>query len=290
MTAPAGTSAYSRDGPPRLAAIDCWTIGYAIVAALALAWRWRTEPTGRELLAIAHLLLIVLPLLAPRARQAGRFAAFLGDWYPIILLLALYTEIGLLNIAGGLVHDPVVQRWELALFGSQPSRDWIRAQSGWWLSWPLHLAYLSYYPIVVGAPLVLWATGRRAAARRTILLTMIAYYLCYVVFLFFPVAGPRYAFALAANEAARSGIAVFTQDLLNFADSWGAAFPSSHVAAALVASVSAGWGWRALGWVLVPIAVLLAFGTVYGQYHYAVDALAGAGLGALILAVAYRRR
>jgi membrane-associated phospholipid phosphatase len=35
--------------------------------------------------------------------------------------------------------------------------------------------------------------------------------------------------------------------------------------------------------VLVPAAVLLAFGTVYGQFHYAVDALAGAALAALVL-------
>lgn len=274
----------------RLAPIDRWTMGYAIVASLALAWRWRAEPTGRELLALANLLLIALALLAPRARRAGSVGAFLGEWYPIILLIALYTAIGLLNIAGGLVHDPVVQRWEAALFGGQPSRDWIRAQTAWWLSWPLHLAYLAYYPIVVGAPLALWITGRRHAARHTILLTMAAYYVCYAVFLFFPVAGPRYAFALAGNDAAHSGIAVFTQGLLNSLDAWGAAFPSSHVAAALVASVSAGWGWRPLGRVFVPIAVLLGFGTVYGQYHYAVDALAGAALAGLILVAGYGRR
>lgn len=275
---------------PRLAPIDRWTIGYAIVASFALAWRWPAEPTGRELLALAHLLLIALALLSSRAREAGPVGAFLGEWYPIIVLIALYTEIGLLNIAGGLVHDPVVQRWETALFGGQPSRDWIRAQSAWWLSWPLHLGYVAYYPIVVGAPLALWVARRRDAARQTILLTMVAYYVCYTVFLFFPVAGPRYAFASAGNDAAHSGIAVFTQGLLNGADSWGAAFPSSHVAAALAASVSAGWGWRPLGWVLVPIAVLLAFGTVYGQYHYAVDALVGAGLAGVILVAGHTRR
>jgi len=278
------------DPAGRLQAIDRWTIGYGVVASVALAWRWRAEPAGRELLLLAHLLVVCVALLAPRARQAGTVGALLGDWYPIILLFAFYTEIGLLNIAGGRVHDPVIQHWETVLFGGQPSRDWIRMYPAWWVSWPLHLAYLTYYPIVVGAPLALWITRRRDAARLTILLTMIAYYLCYAVFLFFPVAGPRYAFALASNEATRSGVAVFTQGLLNGADSWGAAFPSSHVAAAMVASASAGWGWGALGWLLVPIAVLLAFGTVYGQYHYATDALTGAALAGVILVAGYRHR
>jgi membrane-associated phospholipid phosphatase len=269
----------------RLAAIDRWTLAYVAIVSVALAWRWPSGPSGREALIVAHLLLVTVAVVAPRAREAGPVGQFLGDWYPIILLTALYAEIGLLNLAGGLVHDPLVQRWEAALFGAQPSREWIRAQPHWWISWPLHLAYLSYYPAVLGAPLALWASGRRASARLTILLTMVAFYVCYVVFLFFPVAGPRYAFALAGNEAAQSGIAVFTQQLLDGGDSWGAAFPSSHVAAALTASVSAGWGWRPLGWILVPMSVLLVFGTVYGQYHYAVDAVAGVGLAVVILRV-----
>ena len=78
--------------------------------------------------------------------------------------------------------------------------------------------------------------------------------------------------------------------LLDGGDAWGAAFPSSHVAAALTSSVSAGWGWRPLGWALVPVAVLLTFGTVYGQFHYAVDAAVGVVLALVILAVGWAKR
>jgi len=45
---------------------------------------------------------------------------------------------------------------------------------------------------------------------------------------------------------------------------------------------------RPLGTVLLPLVVLLAFGTVYGQLHYAIDAVAGALLGALVLVLAAR--
>jgi membrane-associated phospholipid phosphatase len=62
------------------------------------------------------------------------------------------------------------------------------------------------------------------------------------------------------------------------------------VAAGLAASVSAAQGWRALGVVLVPTAVLLSLGTVYGQLHYAVDALAGAAVAALVLVLHPPRR
>jgi membrane-associated phospholipid phosphatase len=41
--------------------------------------------------------------------------------------------------------------------------------------------------------------------------------------------------------------------------------------------------WRALGAVLVPLALLLCAATVYGQLHYAVDAVAGAAIAAAVL-------
>src|SRR5256885_17148599 len=104
---------------------------------------------------------------------------------------------------------------------------------------------------------------------------MITFYLCYVVFLFFPVAGPRYAFDLAHNTATQTWPARFTQWLLDRGDSWGAAFPSSHVAAAVVAAICALRYWRALGLALVPPTVGLVVSVVYGQFHYAVDAVAG---------------
>jgi membrane-associated phospholipid phosphatase len=269
-----------------LAPLDRWTLGYLAVTSTALSWRWNAGLPHRELLALVHLLLGGLVFLAPRARAQGGFGGLLGEFYPLIVVTALYTELGLLNTAAGVSHDALVQAWEEALFGGQPSLDWIRAQPWPALAWPLHVGYLSYYFILVVAPLGLWITGRRDAARRTLLLEMASLYICYSIFLVFPVAGPRYLFPLARNAATETAIAVFTQKLLNTGSAWGTAFPSSHVAVALVCAVSAWWEWRALGAVLLPLAVLLTLGTVYGQFHYAVDALAGAVVAGAILAVA----
>lgn len=105
------------------------------------------------------------------------------------------------------------------------------------------------------------------------------------MFLLFPVAGPRYAFPYVHNAATAVAPAVLTQKLLDQAAAWGTAFPSSHVAAALAASVSAWQGWRPLGAILLPLSLVLSAGTVYGQLHYAVDALAGAALAGLVLAL-----
>ena len=121
----------------------------------------------------------------------------------------------------------------------------------------------------------LWFSGRREAARHTILGVMITFYLCYVVFLFYPVAGPRYAFELPHNAATAVGPARLTQWLLDRGDSWGAAFPSSHVAASVVATGFALRYWRPLGFALLLPTTGLVLGVVYGQFHYGVDALSG---------------
>ena len=46
------------------------------------------------------------------------------------------------------VHDPLVQRWELALFGTQVSREWWQAAPSRFWSTVLHAAYFSYYFVV----------------------------------------------------------------------------------------------------------------------------------------------
>src|SRR5207237_6477953 len=107
---------------------------------------------------------------------------------------------------------------------------------------------------------------------------------CYVVFLFFPVAGPRYAFDLAHNRATGVWPARATQWLLDRGDSWGAAFPSSHVAAAVVAAVCALRYWRRLGLVLAPFTLGLGLSAVYGPFHFAVDAVAGLIVAGPVLA------
>ena len=63
--------------------------------------------------------------------------------------------------------------------------------------------------------------------------------------------------------------------MLDRGDSWGAAFPSSHVSAAVVAAICALRYCRPLGLALAPLTLGLVLSVVYGQFHYAVDALAG---------------
>ena len=274
-----------------MTSVDCWTLGYALVAAAAVAWRAPREHIP-ALLAI-HALLVALVLMMPRARRAGPVGRFLGDWYALLIVTALYTEVGLVNLADGRAYDRIVLGWEQALFGFQPARDWIRSNPSIWLSWGLYLGYLAYYPIIAAGPLALWATGRREAMRRAMTTIMATFYVCYTIFLLFPVVGPRHIFPAADNVATRTLIAQLTAQFIEHVAAWGAAFPSSHVAVSVAATVAALLEWRMLGASLVVPTTLLALGSVYGQFHYAVDVLAGLGVGLAVAAVVWltsRRR
>jgi membrane-associated phospholipid phosphatase len=265
-------------------AIDIATLVYVAIAtgAVFVSFQGDVIPGWPWLLA-AHALIVALVLLAPRARTAGRAGKFLGDWYPMLLLPALYGEIGVLTLDAGFQNDLMIQRLEAWVFGSQVSYRWIRETADPLFSWTLHACYLAYYPILYASPFALWMAGRKDASRHTIFAVMATFYVCYVVFLFFPVAGPRYAFDAAHNIATDVGPARFASWLLDRGDSWGAAFPSSHVAASVVATGMALRYWRALGFVLLPFTAGLILAVVYGQFHYAVDALAGLIVAALML-------
>jgi membrane-associated phospholipid phosphatase len=261
--------------------LDRWTLAYLAFVSVVLATRWHLPLPHRELLVLAHLLILAVVLLAARVR-AHRPGSALADWYALFLLPPVYSELGILNATQGISHDLLVQSWDAALFGGQPSFDWIRALPSPTVSTVLHLAYLSYYFIVLGTPLGLWLSGRRQGARESIIRIMAAFYVCYVIFLLFPVAGPRYLFPLAQNAATAVPVARFTQDLLNGGAAWGTAFPSSHVAVTLVAALCGWLSWRAFGAVLLVGASLLTAATVYGQFHYAIDAIAGLVVGAFM--------
>src|SRR5205814_4667260 len=271
----------------RLTAVDVVTLVYLAFATAAVLAFSGHDHAGWNLLLTAHGLIVVLVLIAPAARQAGPAGQFLGDWYPMLLLGGLYAEVGVLNVDLAYQHDLVVQRLELWAFGSQLSYRWIREMPNPLLSWFLHGCYLAYYAILYTSPLGLWFSGRPDAARRTIFAVMVTFYLCYVVFLFFPVAGPRYTFELAHNAAPSVWPARATQWLLALGDSWGAAFPSSHVAAAVVAALCALRYWRPLGLLLTPLTLGLVLSVVYGQFHYAVDAMAGLIVACAVLASQY---
>jgi membrane-associated phospholipid phosphatase len=211
----------------------------------------------------------------------------LRDLLPLLLGPFLYVELRwLIPGMGRPHHDALVLAWERSLFGGTPSSGWAPAMPWLALSELLHLAYASYYAIVLVPPIVLYVRGKRSAFAATMLALTIVYGACFTTYLFFPVDGPRYLVGPA--NAPVGPVRAFVLHLLEAGSSRGTAFPSSHVAAAVVASLCALAFQRRLGIVVTVLTGGLALGTVYGGFHYGVDALVGALLGVVCWLVARR--
>ena len=261
----------------RLRPVDRVLLGYVAVTSVVAAVRLSSTPAAGWVL-LANALVVLLIALASRAGEAS----WIGDLYPVCILLALYGALDLLAGSGGVTtHDAVVQQWETAIFGGQISREWWqRAPSTFW-STLFHGAYFSYYLVIPAGPLWFLWKGDRQNLRRVVLAEVTTFMVCYLVFIFFPVAGPYYEFPRPSPEFLDNGAARLVYATLSKGSSYGAAFPSSHVAGVIAAIIACTRGSRPLGAVLAIPGLLLTVGGVYCQMPYGVDALAGVVLGVL---------
>ena len=258
------------------------TLAYLLVT-LPLFWRGEWTPRhGAFLVAHAAAVAGLWWSIRPGARTNP-----LADWLPLALVPLLYAELP--HLMGFAVYrDAIVQTSEAAVFGTQPARTLAGAAPSVALSELLHLGYLLYYPIVYVPPLTIYLAGRTEAYGRTLLTVMLTYTLCFVVFVFFPVEGPRYAWGAPAGVPG-GPIRALTLAVLEGGSSRGTAFPSSHAAVAVAQAVVALRYQPRVGVVVAVASVFLMVGAVYGGFHYAVDILAGAGLGIVVaLAVGLR--
>lgn len=220
----------------------------------------------------AHLLALGVALLVLSTRRAAMRP--LRDWLPLLLGPFLYVEMRWLIVGVGRPHgDALVVSWEHALFRGDPSATWARAMPVPALSELLHLAYASYYLLIYLPPVWLYARGKRREFAVTLLALTLTYGVCFAFYLLFPVDGPRYLVGPAA--APEGPVRTFVLHLLAAGSSRGTAFPSSHVAASIVASLCALRFARPVGIVVALLTAGLMLGTVYGGFHYGVDVLAG---------------
>lgn len=260
--------------------VDRLILGYvAVVSGLAL-WRLPGNPECRWVL-LAHALVVALVFLLQRP-GLGAMGRTIHDVYPAILLILFYSEIDILNATGTVIHDATVQGWEVALFGEQVSQTlWRDHFPSRLASAVLHAAYWSYYPLLI-LPVAWFAVRRELfALRRTLFLVVATLFACYLVFLLWPVVGPYYEFARPDAWFLENAPARLVYATLASGSSYGAAFPSSHVAATIAATSGAWRGDRRLGAAMIGPAALLTLSVVYCQMHYGVDAITGVAVGAV---------
>jgi len=226
----------------------------------------------------AHLAAGFLPVLFARApERLSRPVAVLREIYPLLFVLAFWTELGYLRELYHVgVHDPLVTAWDLRVFGQHFNLTWMPRMPAVWLSEVMHFVYFAYYPLIFVPVIAVGLIGRVDAMRDMIFRLTVTYLGCYVLYLWFPVDGPSALLPHYQGALTDGFWYQVVKSAHDSGDSLGTAFPSSHVAGSITIALVA-WRWLPRFWagLILGEAVAVCFATVYTQNHYAIDALAG---------------
>jgi membrane-associated phospholipid phosphatase len=255
---------------------------YFVCASAGLLLRPSRVSSWNSWLFVNFLCLVALGLLVHN-RQRSPAWEFLHDWYPLLMFIVCFEEVSHLSfLLRDAWQDHYLLRFEAWLFPVPPT-VWMGRLGSPLVTELMELGYFSYFLLFLIVGGVLYGRENKRAFRQVTDATVLSYLICYAVFVLFPTEGPAYTLAPQHNFQLPGGGPFHWAVMLiqTNAGVHGNAFPSAHVAGAVVALIFA---WRhspKLGLCLTPLVILLCLGAVYDRYHYLSDVVAGVAVGAI---------
>jgi membrane-associated phospholipid phosphatase len=217
----------------------------------------------------------------------------LRDWYPTVLLLLAYREMGWLapdQHTYALEQTWVV--WDKYLLNDLGMKALIESL-GPLVPSLLEMSYTLVYSTPFIGLAVLYAFRRRDRVDGFLFPFALGVLSAYALFPFFPSEPPRTVFPGEYFPAYMTVFRRFNWTMLGNYGIHTSVFPSAHVSGAFSAAFAMRrvlpekvWPWR----LLMVLAVLIATATVYGRYHYLADAAAGLALALVSVSVTWRSR
>ncbi len=255
-----------------------------------IVWFHRVQLPEWEFYLLAHLLAAagIWKLHRLRLGSLPGVIQFFRDWYPALLFPVLYKEVERFALAfGNWRLTESIQQLEVSFFGGHPSLYASRLCPWVSLSEYLHFCYFAYLLLLPAVGGWWYFNGRRRDFYELLLLVSATLFSSYVFYMSYPVDSPFYLFARLEAPLTDG----FFYRLVHFfserGGARGGAFPSAHVSVSLVIWLVAWQRQRRLAWVLAPMIAGLVCATVYGRFHYVLDALAGL-LVAVLITESYR--
>lgn len=212
---------------------------------------------------------------------------FARDWIPQGLTILAYKEMGWFapkTHTYRLEHSWVV--WDRMLLNDWHGRAIVESL-GPVLPSLLELSYVLVYalpPVTMGI-----VYGLKLARKQTdMMLTiyLLGMLLCYAQFPFWPSEPPRTVFPGQDMPTLETPVRAFSLWIVGNYGIHTSVFPSAHVSGAVAAALGMARlvpQRRRLVAAYFAYAATVAIATVYGRYHYAVDAIAGAAVGCIAL-------
>jgi membrane-associated phospholipid phosphatase len=230
---------------------------------------------ARILLANAVIAFVYLLLSQVRESQWVETAR---DWIPQALMVVAYKQMGWFAPAthtNQFEHEWIV--WDRLLLDDLHLRAIIEFL-GPVVPSLLEVSYALVYavpPITMG---IIYALGLRKRADTILTIYLLGLFLCYAQFPFWPSEPPRAVFPGQDMPNVTTVVRTFNLWLVGTYGIHTSVFPSAHVSGAVAAAFGVAYvipHRRRLVLAYFVYAILVAFATVYGRYHYAVDAAGG---------------
>jgi membrane-associated phospholipid phosphatase len=269
------------EAPGRLRHSEWIYVGFFFYTALFSFFLPLGAGTRLGLAMIAASVAIIFTVLSRR-----RFS-MVRDWLPLCLTLLAYREMDWFTPA---YKDHHFERtwivWDRVIL-----HDW-RVQNvieslGPLLPGYLELCYLLVYAVGFYGIAVLYLVHKRERVDAFVCVYALSGLLCYAMFPFFPSDPPRTVFPTTDLPNIVTPIRSLNLWLVNGAGIHSSVFPSAHVSTGFAAA----WAlthllperpWFGRG--LMIYAISMSIATVYGRYHYAVDAIAGFAVSVVAIA------
>jgi len=229
--------------------------------------------------------LLLLPLIPLQSKSI----AIARDWIVLALTILCYEEMGWLAPADRTYA--LEQRW--IVWDRRFLESWhVKAaieSCGSLFPTILELSYALVYVMPIFGLLTLYVYGRAEDSDRFLWDFLIATLPAYALFPYFPSEPPRTVFPTDNPPRVNVIFRRFNLWLLGRTGIHTSVFPSAHVSSAFsvaFAMLRILPNCRGIGWALLALACSITLATVYGRYHYLVDAVAGVVISLLALAFA----
>ena len=278
-------------GPWRLP--DGLVAGYALLTLPVLVLgALRGAPGCRDQAGVSLAVLAGVALLARISRDTrSRMLTLLRLFAAPLVYWVFYHQIPTLwPVLRAAPMDGRLVALEARLWGLQPALAFSAALPYRWLSELFCGAYFAYYLFVPALGLEVLRTRGHAAAERVLAAASACFFACYTLFWIFPTVGPHFWLPPGRGPELYPGY-LFNHLLFFFTSGGeirGGAFPSSHIAVALLLTLLARRAAPRLFPAMAVITLLMLPGVVYLRAHYLVDVPAGLLTGWLAYALARR--
>jgi membrane-associated phospholipid phosphatase len=262
-----------------------WLIAAYFSYVTALSWTLAVphDIRVRTILVNGSLLCLYTILLGAARLRNSVITEHLRNWIPLGLMLLAYKEMGWLAPPvhyHRLEHTWIV--WDRVLLREWRLRDVIESAGPLFPS-VLELSYVLVYGLPVFCMSMLYVYKKWRCAETLLVIYLLGLFLSYVQFPYWPSEPPRIVFPGEDAPVVDTVVRRFNQWILGGYGIHTSVFPSAHVSGAFAAAFAMK---RVLGerrWLYRGVfvyAALVAVATVYGRYHFAVDAVAGVVVGA----------